>query len=288
MILDRLDVLNRLDTVARLLRRAGLGWLTRWGREVARYVLGGSLGIHWEGLLLTGAIEHRGYLKSLREGRREPGTAALVPRLVPPGGIAVDVGAYIGVYTLLAAKIVGSEGKVYAFEPDPRNCAILRRNVALNRLQGVVRVFEAAASDYTGSAKFFLNDGDASASSLVRPYPRAREITVSCVRLDEVLTDVDAIHFMKVDVEGAEVKVLQGAERLIRRSPDLWLVCEVNPTALVAGGSSPAKLLKLLADFGLVAQVIDEAKRALRPVPTDWSGVKYLNILAHRRSAGWP
>ncbi|GBC84988.1 hypothetical protein HRbin11_01428 [bacterium HR11] len=279
---DRLDVLNTMDAVARLLRWAGLRQVTRWGREMVRRVLGDSLRIDWEGLTLTGAIEHRGYLRSLREGRREPGTVALVRRLVPEGVTVVDVGAYIGVYALLAAKIVGSEGKVYAFEPDPRNFAVLRRNVMLNHLQDIVVCFEAAASDRNGLAKFFINEGDASASSLVRPYPHAREVQVPCVRLDEALADIGAVHLMKVDVEGAEIKVLQGAEGLIRRSPDLWLICEVNPSALAAGGTSPAELLGLLSEFGFTARVIDENTMQLYQIPEDWSRVKYVNILAHR------
>lgn len=279
--MENLDILMRLDVVAEILRRLGLRRIVRWSRKIFESILGDTLRIEWEGLILTGAIEHRYYLQALREGRAEPGTMALVRKLVPQGGIVVDVGAYIGFYTLLAAKLVGPVGRVYAFEPNPQSCAILRRNIRLNRFEEMVQVFEACVLDFSGQVKFYL-DYDGIQSSIVRLVPHTREVTLSCVTLDEVLGDVRAVNLMKIDVEGAEARVLLGAKDLIHRSPDLWLICEVYPAALTAGGSSLDELLRIIEDFGFMACAIDEDAMRLQPIPTNWP--RAINIIAHRGS----
>jgi len=279
---DHLDVLDKLDGIARFLRRLGLRRVTRLGREVMRHFLRNSLRVEWEGLILMGELEHRNFLRSVREGWRERGTVAYVRRLVPPGGVMVDVGAHIGVYTLLSAKIVGPQGKVYAFEPDPRNSRVLKRNVVINGFSDRVEVFEVAASDHTGVVRLFINESEPSRSSFVRPDQNAFEVEVACVRLDDVLSELNVVHLIKIDVEGAELKALQGAEALLCRNPDLWLVCEINPSALAAGGVSPQDILGYLREFGFTARIIEEKTMELKSVPTDWTQVKHVNILAHR------
>lgn len=291
---DRVDLLARMDRVAVVLRRAGLRPLIRVGREILRKVLRDHLSVEWDGFTVTGGIEHRGYLRSLRAWQREAGALAVWRTFLRPGATVVDVGAYLGAFSLVAARIVGSSGRVFALEPDPRNVPHLRRNVAINGYEGIVRVFAVAASDKSGPARFYLNDGDASGSSLVRAYPRARLVEVPCVSLDELLAEVGRVDAVKIDVEGAEPAVLRGTASLLERSPEAHLICEVNPTALSAGGSSPEELLSALSKSGFACHAIEEPTGELLPLPTDWSRVKYLNVLARpseltaraKRSAG--
>lgn len=99
MTLDWLKILYYLDKVAIPLRYIGLRRLTRAVRERLRGAISDALQIQWEGLVITGAIEHRNYLYSLREGKRETAGARLLYRLVPKDGVVIDVGAFIGVYT---------------------------------------------------------------------------------------------------------------------------------------------------------------------------------------------
>lgn len=277
---DQLDLLARMDRVAGFLRRAGLRPFTRFGRETLRMVLRNHLRVEWNGFVVAGGIEHRGYLRSLRAGQREAGTLAVWRTLLRPGTTVVDVGAYLGAFSLVAARVVGPSGRVFALEPDPRTAPYLRRNVTRNGLEMVVDVFEMAAYDAPGRARFYLNDGDASASSTVRGRPRARVTEVPCVTLDGLSERVGRVGALKIDVEGAEPAVLRGAVSLLRRSPGVRLICEVNPEALVAGGSSPSELLGLLGDLGFTCSVIGEPCGELQPLPRDWRAVKYVNVLA--------
>jgi FkbM family methyltransferase len=279
---DRVNLLARADAAARLLRRMGLRPLTRAGREMLRRFMGDELQIVWEGFSLTGRIEHRGYLATLRAGNWERGTIALLRSLVRPGGVFVDVGAYIGAYTLLAGRVIGAEGRAFAFEPDPRTLPALRRNVLLNGLEDVVRVLDIAAADQNGWSTFYVADRDASTSSLIRPPAGVRGVPVQCARLDDVLRDEPSVDVMKVDVEGAEVQVLEGAREVLARSPHLWLVCEVNPTALKAAGATSNDLLDILGSHGFTVRVIQNDPIGVQPLPRDWSRVKYVNVLAHR------
>jgi hypothetical protein len=86
----------------------------------------------------------------------EPYLTKLVMDLIRPGDVVVDVGAMIGYYTVIFARLVGADGTVYAFEPDPENFAILEENVSLNGYSHV-RLERAAVSDRAGTGRLYLN-----------------------------------------------------------------------------------------------------------------------------------
>ncbi len=89
-------------------------------------------------------------------GYREGEQLRLVRKTLRPGMCVLDIGGNIGYYTCLAARIVGQSGKVYAVEPDPDNCALLRKNIEVNRYDGWVEVSEGAISDENGEREFHL------------------------------------------------------------------------------------------------------------------------------------
>jgi len=107
-------------------------------------------------------------------------------------------------------------------------------------------------------------------------------VEVECVPLDELLADAGPIHVIKLDVEGAEVSALRGAQRLITESPELTLFCELNPTALRRAGVTPAELLHTLGDLGFQARAIDERLRKLVPVEEARFHRSYVDLLAKR------
>lgn len=145
---------------------------------------------------------------------------------VTPGSVAFDVGANVGVYSAALAKALRSSGgAVVAVEPDPRNIAMLRANLALNDATNV-RVIEAAASDSDGVATLELADDPAyhSITSISRDRKRAGTLTVMSVTLDGVWSAEarPPVSLIKIDVEGAEIRVLEGASELIgTRHPPL-------------------------------------------------------------------
>jgi FkbM family methyltransferase len=154
-------------------------------------------------------------------GRYEPAEVALFTSLVHAGATVFDVGAHVGYYTLLAARLVGATGHVVAFEPNPRNLGYLRRHVLLNECANV-RVIAAAVADVVGRATF--QEGVSGAEGALAA---GGTIDVEVVALDAIAYGTSGIappSLLKIDVEGAEQRVLLGAERLLAEGkPDILL-----------------------------------------------------------------
>lgn len=103
-----------------------------------------------DGLHLHGTAAHRPYLEAVLRREREVLMAELFRRAVHPGAVVLDLGAFVGYFALLAARESGPEGRVYAFEPDPRDRPWLERNVEANGLGDRVDVVPMAVSDHSG------------------------------------------------------------------------------------------------------------------------------------------
>jgi FkbM family methyltransferase len=131
---------------------------------------------------------------------------------IKPGDVVYDVGANVGFYTLLASVLVGPPGKVISFEPLPRNLALLRRHIQLNRLRNV-EVYAGAVSGKPGTARF-----DAEGLPEMGHLSDRGQFEVEVFQLDELVASgrIPPPQVMKIDVEGAELDVLEGASRLLR------------------------------------------------------------------------
>jgi FkbM family methyltransferase len=127
------------------------------------------------------------------------------------GSVVFDIGAHVGFYTLLASQCVGPYGRVFAFEPFPANLRFLNEHLRLNRVSNV-SVIEAAVSDAGGVACF--EEGRTTSTGRLSEGGRIRVATVS---LDEMVSSGQVLppDFMKVDVEGAEGRVLRGGKTVI-------------------------------------------------------------------------
>jgi FkbM family methyltransferase len=166
-----------------------------------------------------------------REKSYEPYVTAEIDRLLKPGDIFVDIGANIGYFTLLAAAVVGEEGHVYAFEPNPDNCELLERSIIENGFANI-SLFPNAVAEAEQS--FNLDVGgtnsngriiDFSPQAVPGQYP---PLLVEAVVLDKVLADVERINLIKIDIEGAEPRAWQGMRQLIARHRPT-LVLEFSP-----------------------------------------------------------
>ena len=170
-------------------------------------------------------------------GDAEPEVQEALAELIEPGQTVYDVGANIGFFTILCSRLVGPHGKVYAFEPIPENLVTLRHNIALNKLTNVV-VVEQALSASTGTAEMFVSPWSAfhslnvdGASKRENHGPDGGQITVETVTLDEFVKGdgVSAPDLIKLDVEGAELLVVEGMRETLRSVQPLLLV-EVHDT----------------------------------------------------------
>lgn len=168
-------------------------------------------------------------------GHYEPEVQAALARVAPPrNGVAWDLGAHFGFYTLWLARAVGPAGQICAFEPDPVSCARLRRHVAMNRCDHV-RVYPLAVSDRDETQQLVLSQG-AGATTSHLPYQgedarHANTIAVRSAALDELARrdELRAPHFIKIDVEGHASAALRGARRTLEQHRPVILVSLHSP-----------------------------------------------------------
>jgi len=135
-----------------------------------------------------------------------------------PGDTFVDVGANIGIYSLHAARRLANRGAIFAIEPSPDACAVLRQNIASNRFNGVITAVHAAASRTKGQL-YLAGDPGKWNSLQLQSEPTGVPIEVTAV--DQVLSNPTtrrAFHFLKIDAEGVETDVLEGAWGSIQTS----------------------------------------------------------------------
>ena len=188
----------------------------------------------------------------------EPEELDLLRKCLKPGANFLDIGGNIGYFTIIAAKHVGPLGKVIAFEPEPHNFEILRRNVELNKLRNVMIENYAAVdqektltlylSSYNfGDHRIFDSDDD----SIENLGHRQQSIDVQGVCLDEYLREKGfSPDFIKIDVQGAEKAVLSGLVRTLAECKDIQLLLEFWPYGMRQFGTDPSDVLSMLTGLG--------------------------------------
>ena len=147
----------------------------------------------------------------------EKGEQEVMRRLVCPGDVVLDVGAHLGIHTLLLSKVVGESGRVFAFEPNPEVVSVLA--LTLKPLVNAA-LFPIALSDRAGSATLYV-PADASMGSFRREWTEqeVREVPCNVRTLDALLAEavIPRPDFIKCDVEGSELAVFEGAHRILNR-----------------------------------------------------------------------
>jgi FkbM family methyltransferase len=255
----RAAMLTGIARAASAARRMGLVDHVRWMKPAVRRLVG-EMTVRQDGYVLGGDLDHWELLEQLRRGAFERQTRQRFSEAVRPGATVLDLGAHIGAYTLLAAALVGPSGRVIAFEPDPRSFAWLRRNIRRNRCRHVTPIQQAVA-DRSGSATLFSHPLDPSQNSLhAFASPRA-SVAVETVALDARLPAA-RVDVVKMDIEGGEVRALQGMQALLEANPAVTLFVELNPAALRRAGSSGEELVAWLRQAGFRVARLDERYRA--------------------------
>lgn len=256
---------------ARLARRIGLGPLLRTGRDVLDQVCvhvgRPPLRAARDGLALHGFLRHRSVLDGVATGRYDTLYSELFERALKPGMIVIDGGAYVGLYTLIAARRIGSTGVVVAFEPDPYNFQVLSFNVTRNRATNVI-LTRKALSDCVGRTPFYESASTYSSSLMERQGVEWRRRTqADLTALDLELPDVSGASLLvKLDVEGAEVCALRGMRKTLERCTSAVLFVEINPDALRDAGFHARDLCAELNHLGFQIEIIDEQQRGLVPL----------------------
>jgi FkbM family methyltransferase len=182
----------------------------------------------------------------LARKRKEEKTAQFVRSFLKPGMTFVDVGANIGYFTLLAAQLVGSQGRIVAYEPTPVVAARLRENILLNGFDQVIAV-EAAVCEEVGTAHLHQSADDPEANSLFDETGHSLEVSVTSLDTDLKCRGIKKIDLLKIDAEGAETLVLRGATAFLDAPDPPVIIIEINPVTLAPAGSSVPEILDLLA-----------------------------------------
>jgi FkbM family methyltransferase len=245
--------------------------------------------------------------RAFRLGSYEPQLVGLIAAIVRPGDVCLDVGAQKGFMTLHMAKAAGPGGRVIAFEPDPRAMEALESNLHRNGLERV-SLYACALADCEARCQFALSRqlgwSSRFPNDLAKPVV-ATTISVRTRRLDDIVAEMgveprtDCLSFIKIDAEGSEPLVLQGAQETLRRfQPTLHI--EINRGSLNAGGFSVESVEGFLRsrDYDLYAirsrrtGALQQRRLCLTPVASLASEIgdceDVLAVNAPARSRGLP
>ncbi|MGK6310106.1 FkbM family methyltransferase [Variovorax sp. DT-64] len=243
------------------------------------------------GYVLCAASDYPLLATLIDVGELEAGTRQLIQRLVRPGQTFIDVGANVGMHTLAAASVMNGRGRIVAFEPHPVTHALLRKSLLINGFAALAETHQAAASNRTGRMPLHLGatSGHHSLYPLEGEAPTAATVEVPLVRLDDMIEGNTPVDLIKIDVEGAELEVLEGAIATIGRNPDVALIAEFGISHLRRTGTSSRDWLEAFEKFGFAFQAIEPSTGAL----LDWNvaqleSVDSINLLfARPASKAW-
>ncbi len=172
--------------------------------------------------------------------------------LIRAGDTVVDVGANVGLWALGAARLAGPNGRVVAFEPVPRTHARLIRNVELNNASTVI-VEQVALADVSGGVTLYdTSNGNSGGAGMLRRPGADLPFEARTNPLDRYCQTkaIPRIEFLKIDVEGAEPRVLMGAAALLGAEDAPIVMFEVDAATTQGLGHSPQAACGILRDHG--------------------------------------
>jgi len=200
-----------------------------------------------------------------QEGLWEPYESQLILGLLRPGDVFVDVGANIGYFSILGASAVGSEGRVFAFEPDPDNFALLDANVALNGFQQRVSSVHGGLADASGAGRLYLSENNLGDHQIYAGDGERESLGITLYHGSDFLqTKLSKIDLIKIDTQGSETAVIAGLMPLMKQLPVApTILIELTPFSLRCAGSSGRALIDLLAQLDLRFWIVDHIEHRL-------------------------
>ncbi|GHD12328.1 hypothetical protein GCM10007052_13070 [Halioglobus japonicus] len=194
----------------------------------------------------------------------EPYESSLVLQCLRPGQVFVDVGANIGYFSLLAAAVVGAEGHVYAFEPDPENFALLQASIVDNGLTCIESV-QAGLAAQPGQARLFLSENNLGDHQIFDAGGSRQSVAIELLNGSDYLAPrIGNIDLLKIDTQGSEHGVVLGLLPLLQaQSVPARIIVELTPRSLRQCGSSGRELIESLATLEAPFWIIDHIEHRL-------------------------
>lgn len=246
-----------------LLRPKPLRKLAQWAvrnffikKEVECH--GIRLALNPQDAVVSGALSLGCYETSLSELFRET---------IKPGMNVLDIGANIGLYSMIAAKGAGPSGRVVAVEPEAGNCAFVERSRKLNGFENI-SIINKAASDHEGTLNLYLCEENKADHRVYDNSGDRPSVAVAATSIDFLMNELGVPHLdvIKIDVQGAEFQVITGMHKTLRENQNLTVFMEFWPWGLMQSGSDPKKLLDLLVDAGFTMGEFDDRTNQVRPI----------------------
>jgi FkbM family methyltransferase len=266
------------STLLRPLLRLEDIWIENWPLPRGKYLVTRLVrALHRRGIIRSFWIEYDGlqYLVDPRDYVTrsfifgeffEKNVLAGILQSLTPGGVFLDIGANVGLFSIAAARHVGPNGRVIAVEPGPAQRAMLLAHAERNGI-GNIEIIDKGFSDQAGSVSLFLSpDSNQGRNSLSAKNALSnRHITIEVGRGDDLLgPTVERLDLVKIDVEGAEMLVLRGLGRTLERLRPVVII-ELIPAQLKNFSTSKEEVLSFLAALGYTQQTrLDAANMLLR------------------------
>lgn len=215
-------------------------------------------------------------------GSYESFETEIFKKYVKSGDIVLDIGAHIGYYTLIAARIVGDAGRVISFEPEPENFSLLKKNVEANGYKNVSVSQKAVSNQTGGGSAFFIPNRGAGVFLYQKHWltDNPKEMKIETVKVDDYLQSqgIKAVNFIKMDVEGYEDKAVAGMESVLKSGKPLTMLCEFSADTMARNGADPLKHLLNLRDAGSEIYSLDEGTKKLEKLGGNLSALDMNNI----------
>ncbi len=199
-------------------------------------------------------------------GVYEPCETDFIKKIIKKKDVVVDIGANIGYYTLIFASLVSDKGKVFAFEPDPENFALLIKNIQINGYKNIISE-QKAVSDIDGKVRLFQNNKNKSDHRIYDSNDNRKAIEVDAVNINDYFRDTHfTINLIKIDIQGAEIMALQNIDAILKKNMDIRIITEFWPFGISKVGRHPEDYLKMLSNYGFKFYNINEDAKKIEPV----------------------
>jgi FkbM family methyltransferase len=207
--------------------------------------------------------------------------SSFIKAFLKKGDNFIDIGANIGYFSLMASKIVGAMGNIFAFEPSKNNLIRLNENIKLNNFSNI-KTIQKAVSNSIGELDLFIsNDGYDAWNTFAKPfwfknYSTEKTFTTT---LDSFISELEIsnLKLIKIDVEGWELNVLKGAENFLKTNIEVCLLIEFVEENLETAGISCIELYNYLSDLGYLLFKINKKGLNLEKKAENY---RYENLIA--------
>lgn len=205
--------------------------------------------IHGVKMMIDPSLDQGVELSLFETGTYEKGTIQFLEKYLKPGHRFLDIGANIGLMSVIASKIVGKNGRVYAVEANPGTVSILQTNIELNQCKNI-ELLPIALSDAQGTALLFENwEVNRGGASLISQSDDQQGVEVRMERLDDLFDENTTIDLVKIDVEGFEPQVIRGGMNLFKTQLPVFII-EVSEKREKEVGPSPLEIMELVQTIG--------------------------------------